>query len=297
MREETSENPFQSLTVRNLSLKFLILTIALAISLIPLRPLVSELSSQALTLLIYILQFTLVCLWVLVDLKKRNIKLKHIIGLIPPNYPWLPMLGLVILILLFSLSAYLITFSLVSLIAPDFISQLLQQLSERSNPNTSTPLLFTLLQAIAYIIVAPITEEFLFRGYILQRWASKWSMTVALVASSILFGVLHANIIGLSMFGLVMGVLYIRTRTLLIPIACHAFNNLIAFSLQMLSTKPKVIDASTQLQQLRSGWWVGVILMLISLPLLVRFLKKQFPSANLQIPYLTNLYLSINHEV
>jgi uncharacterized protein len=296
MIEETPQNPFQYLKVRSLAFKFFVLTVALVIFLIPLQPVVSQLSPQALTLVVYIAQFIFVCLWVLVDFRKRNIKLKHVIGLIPPNYPWISMLGLVILILLFSLSAYLITFSLVSLVAPDFVMQLLKQLSERSSPNTSTPLLFTFLQAIAYVIVAPITEEFLFRGYILQRWASKWSMTVALVASSILFGVLHANIIGLSMFGLVMGVLYIRTRTLLIPIACHAFNNLIALFLQMLSTQPKVIDTSTQLQQLRSGWWVGVILMLISLPLLVRFLKKHFPSAILQIPYLVNSSFGINHE-
>jgi hypothetical protein len=46
---------------------------------------------------------------------------------------------------------------------------------------------------IALIIVAPLTEEFLFRGLILRGFLSRYSVVVSVLVSALLFGLLHGN--------------------------------------------------------------------------------------------------------
>jgi hypothetical protein len=55
-----------------------------------------------------------------------------------------------------------------------------------------------------------------------------------------------------------------------------------------LTTGSKTTSAVDGLEQIRSGWWVGVVLMLISLPLLIRFLSRNWPRKNALVPYLVN---------
>ncbi|HIK07186.1 MAG TPA: CPBP family intramembrane metalloprotease [Trichormus sp. M33_DOE_039] len=290
---ENLDNPFHKLKVRYLFWQFLIISICIGLVL----GLIEEIggqkfNSQALTLVLYIVLFSSLSLWILVDFRRVGVNLKCLVGNVPQNYKWFSTLALVVLMILFSISAYLVSFSLLSWVAPNLIEALLRQVANDPAPNSSAPLFFNVLGAIAYVVVAPITEEFLFRGFILQRWAAKWSLPSALVVSSLLFGFLHANFLGLSVFGMVMGVLYIKTRSLIVPIACHAFNNLIASSMGFLSGQAEntTTSAVNSLEQLRSGWWVGILLMLVSLPFLLRFLVRNWPNKDAQVPYLINVH-------
>ncbi len=289
MTPDNSHNPFLRLKVRNLCFRGLLLSIGLGIGLGVIQGITRlKFNSQVTTIILYILIFGSLCAWQLSEFKRLGIKLKYVVGKVPKNQKWLPLVGLVMLIIMFSLSAYLVSFYLLSLAAPSFVEGVMRQVANSPSPRSTAPAFSNLLTAIAFIIVAPITEEFIFRGIILQRWASKWGMPSALVASGVLFGILHANFVGLSLFGIVMGVLYIKTRTLLVPMACHAFNNSLAVGASLLSTGTKTTSAVNGLEQLRSGWWVGVVLMMISLPFLVRFLSRNWPRKNGLIPYLIN---------
>ncbi len=288
MTNQHLDHPFRKLKARNLLLRGLLISLIIGTVLGLVQGISGlKLNNQILSLSLYFLIFGLLCLWQLVELHRLGINLRYVVGRVPENYKWLKTLGLVVLIILFSLSAYLVSFSLLSLITPNFVEKLLRQVASNPSPSRSAPLFINLLGAIAYVIFAPIAEEFLFRGIILQRWAAKWGIRTALVVSSLLFGVLHANVLGLSVFGLVMGVLYIKTRTLIIPIACHALNNFLAVAMGLLSN-PKTTSAANSLEQLRSGWWLGILLMLVSLPLLVRFLSRNWPQENALVPYLIN---------
>ncbi|MDZ7958858.1 MAG: type II CAAX endopeptidase family protein [Aulosira sp. DedQUE10] len=290
MTPENSHNPFLKLRVRNLFLRGLLLSVGLGIALGVVQGSSGvKLNTQIVTLVLYIFIFGFLCLWELADFNRFGINLKYVIGRVPNKHKWLPMVGLVLLILLFSLSAYLVSFYLLSLAAPTFVEGVMRQVASSPSPRTTSPPFYNLLAAIAYIIVAPITEEFLFRGIILQRWATKWGIQSALVVSGILFGLLHANVLGLSLFGIIMGVLYIKTRTLIVPIACHAFNNSIAVGMGLLSSGSKTTTSAVNvLEQLRSSWWLGLLIMLISLPLLVRFLYRNWPRKDALAPYFIN---------
>jgi membrane protease YdiL (CAAX protease family) len=289
MTPDNSHNPFLKLKARNLFLRGFLLSIGLGIGLGIIQGMTGlKFNPQVLTLLLYILIFGFLCIWELAEFDRCGIDLKYVVGSLPKKQKWLPLVGLVILIILFSVSAYLVSFYLLSLAAPSFVERVLREVASSPSPQTTAPPFYNLLSAIALVVVAPITEEFIFRGIILQRWASKWGIQSALVASSLLFGILHANFVGLSIFGIVMGVLYIKTRTLIVPIACHAFNNSLAVAMSFLATDSKTTSAVDGLEQLRSNWWVGVVLMLISLPLLIRFLSRNWPRKNALLPYLVN---------
>ncbi|WP_427161486.1 CPBP family intramembrane glutamic endopeptidase [Aliinostoc sp. HNIBRCY26] len=290
---QTPDNPFYKLKVRYLFWQFVVISFAIGF----VQGIVQEATrekfdSQALTLVLYVVIVISLSLWTWVDFVRAGVNLKCLIGNIPRNYKWLSALGLVLLMIIFSISAYLVSFSVISFVAPTFIESVLRQAANDPGPDISAPLFQNLLGIIVYVVVAPITEEFLFRGFILQRWAVKWGIRSALVVSSVLFGFLHANFVGLTVFGLVMGVLYIKTRSLIVPIVCHAFNNLIASGMGFLSGQAETMTTSAvnSLEQLRSGWWVGVLLMCISLPFLLRFLKRNWPQKDTRLPYLTNLH-------
>jgi membrane protease YdiL (CAAX protease family) len=86
------------------------------------------------------------------------------------------------------------------------------------------------------VIGAPIFEELFFRGYILSI-LSKKNPWVGLIVSSILFGLVHFDLmlfLPLFLMGLILGIAYLRTQNLLTAILIHALNNLVALGLPFL---------------------------------------------------------------
>jgi len=92
-----------------------------------------------------------------------------------------------------------------------------------------------LLGFISVVVVAPIIEEFLFRGFLysqLRRSALKdWG---AIAVSSLVWTAIHFQyeigiLFFLFLFGLFLGYLRLKYNSLLIPIALHAINNLLSF--------------------------------------------------------------------
>lgn len=89
--------------------------------------------------------------------------------------------------------------------------------------------------AVLVTVVAPIAEEFFFRGYFftaLRNWRGLWP---AALITGIVFGGIHIAsspvgfLMPLAVFGVVLCLLYARTGSLYPSIALHAINNSIAF--------------------------------------------------------------------
>ena len=85
---------------------------------------------------------------------------------------------------------------------------------------------------VALAVAAPIIEEFLFRGIILEGFLKNYDPKRAIIQSSAIFGVFHLNpwqfLIAFAL-GLLLGWLYYRTRSLLPCLFVHFGNNLLAF--------------------------------------------------------------------
>lgn len=86
---------------------------------------------------------------------------------------------------------------------------------------------------IAAVIIAPITEECCFRGFIYNILKHHSSRLLAIIASSLFFGAIHgslAQLLPLTIFAVVQCIAYDKSRTLLLPIMVHAtFNGLSLF--------------------------------------------------------------------
>ncbi len=80
------------------------------------------------------------------------------------------------------------------------------------------------------VVMAPIFEEIIFRGIIqkglINKGVKPWK---AILIAAIVFGLVHGNpwqFVGAVLLGSVLGLVYYKTKSLLLPILLHAFNNL-----------------------------------------------------------------------
>jgi membrane protease YdiL (CAAX protease family) len=282
-------NPFLTLTARRLLLVSIVISIGVGASLgIAATVLPGNLNDAIVSPISYTLVFGLLCAWVLGQFDRSGAHVRDVIGRVPAQQNWWQSVVLVIGLLMFSLGTFQVSFYLLSLVAPAFVETVLQNSDLSLTPPTDFPWLYRLLSTIVIVVVAPIAEEFVFRGILLQRWVIKWGTQRALLASAIVFGVLHANVIGLSMFGWVMGLLYLQSRTLIVPIVCHALNNALALGFGSLPPQADAIEAVNSLEPLRSNWWTGLLLIGLSLPGLIWFTRKNLPRLRTGIPYLAN---------
>ena len=72
------------------------------------------------------------------------------------------------------------------------------------------------------VVMAPIFEEIVFRGILQKGLINKgWEPTKAIWVSAIVFGFVHGNpwqFVGAVLLGYVLGLVYHRTKSLLMPI-------------------------------------------------------------------------------
>ena len=213
---ETSSN--RSISIKQ-ALAILGVTIAMTIpaslvtaSLLTMTPI----SKALVTLLGYVLQFagTLAIVYFIWNLKvtdTRKVK--------PIMFP-------IALVMTFALS--IIAESICSLIPmPDFVARIFSE---------AITLDFTGYLTVG--IIAPILEEWLFRGIILAALLRRYEPRKAIIWSAVIFGIAHLNpwqFIAAFIIGCAMGWLFWRTRSIWIGIFMHWANNTAGFLLGYLS--------------------------------------------------------------
>lgn len=82
--------------------------------------------------------------------------------------------------------------------------------------------------ALLAVVVAPLTEEVLFRGVLLPALCKWMSPLLAVVLSSLLFAAFHmhlGNFMALFLLSLGLSLAYAHTRSLAVPVAMHALFN------------------------------------------------------------------------
>ncbi len=93
-----------------------------------------------------------------------------------------------------------------------------------------------LLLYVSTALVPAFCEEFLFRGTILAN-LRPFGQGVALVASSVLFGLMHQNpyqLLYTTAAGLILGYAYIKTNSIWCPTLIHFFNNAFSVTEQVI---------------------------------------------------------------
>lgn len=94
-----------------------------------------------------------------------------------------------------------------------------------------------IITLIQVCILAPIIEEILIRGFLLDGLAARYGSVIALLISAALFALLHFNMVqtlSALISGIVLGWLYLKTESLFCCIIAHSGYNLISY-LTMIS--------------------------------------------------------------
>jgi len=103
---------------------------------------------------------------------------------------------------------------------------------------------------LAFVIVAPLTEELLFRGWLLQDLKERYGTTPALVWSSIVFGFAHIGLASAVPYaivgGFLLGAVALRTRSTLASIALHAGVNAVPLLLPTALVRIEGFNTLTQ---------------------------------------------------
>lgn len=144
--------------------------------------------------------------------------------------PWVAaIIGFVLVSITFSIGIFWLQLYALLPIAPGLVEFFMQPIPI---PDTPWYIFFTVF---SIAILAPIAEEFMFRGLLLKRLAHKTSIWGGIIISSLLFGILHADIIGAFSFGVIASLLYLQTGNLLLPILMHMLNNSLAVALMFIA--------------------------------------------------------------
>jgi uncharacterized protein len=147
-------------------------------------------------------------------------------GLRAPGVSWASAGGLIVLLL--------IVFIVLSAIWSEAVNPGKEKLLEQLGSNEGTLLL--VLSAGLTCVVAPICEEFLFRGYIFTALRNWHGTLPAALLTGIIFGGVHAgsapalDLVPLAGLGFGLCLLYRYTGSLYTSIAAHSLNNSLAFS-------------------------------------------------------------------
>ena len=89
----------------------------------------------------------------------------------------------------------------------------------------------TYLLVIGVGIVAPITEELIFRGFVYSKLKYSFPIWAAILIQAFLFGIVHGNLIQFSyafIIGIILGILVYKSKSIYPAIILHVINNTIS---------------------------------------------------------------------
>ena len=179
------------------------------------------------------------------------------------------LIGVVATQLCLSMGISLLLIGIVYFAFPNMLNDLLSE-SSVSEASTYSGLFVSMSITV---LGAPIMEELLFRAIIFKRISRKFNIYLAMILSSLIFGLLHIElaVIGAFLFGIACCILYTKYKNILIPMTVHFLNNLLAFLPQLninTSTDTSPITSSDA----KTSIMTGSILFLIGMFFFIRFI-------------------------
>lgn len=115
---------------------------------------------------------------------------------------------------------------------------------------------------------------------ILNRLFKWFNTTISIIISSMLFGILHNDIIGAFIFGICMFILYLKTNNIFVPIYVHFFNNFISQLPEIFSLFSSNNSSFQEIDINYSPYFIkilGFILIITSGSFIILYLFKNWP--------------------
>ena len=142
---------------------------------------------------------------------------------------------------------------------------------------------------VLFVVVAPLTEELLFRRIILDGFLRNYRVATAILLSSAFFGFMHLNpwqFITAFLLALYLSWLYLKTRSLSLCILAHAINNLIPLIVIGMVELEIPGYSGTSATGFQPPWFdsLGVILACAGIYLTYRMLERLKPETQTPRP-------------
>jgi membrane protease YdiL (CAAX protease family) len=200
--------------------------------------------------------------------KKRGVKLRQVVFFRGTARWLLPVFGLTVLSLAFSIGMIWLLLRALMPIAPAAVNFVL---SPQPLPDA---LWYLITTGFIVAVIGPIAEEFVFRGLILNRLISKFGFWNGLGLSSAIFGMFHIDFFGAFLFAVIASLLYLKTGNLLIPILLHIVNNTVAVYQSFINPSFPQWLMVTSINDLYTKSMPNLIVLLASLALLLFIIAR-----------------------
>lgn len=132
-------------------------------------------------------------------------------------------------------------------------------------------------------IIVPIMEEIVFRGFVFSRLDKAMPTVLAVIITSVLFGLIHGSVLWAAWaaaVGVVLNIVRIKTGSLVPAIIVHICNNTTSLILSEVGTEmltsfvPFIVVA-------------GLVILIVAIVLITKEKKKEDEKANVEVEVLT----------
>jgi uncharacterized protein len=150
---------------------------------------------------------------------------------------------------------------------PDFLTQVFEELLGTQDQALPALVLLT--------VIAPLTEEFVCRGWLMPALLDRWRPARAIALTALIFGLMHLNpwqFFYAFYLGAWLGWVYVRTRSVWPCVAGHAVNNGQAW-LTSLAGDPSATD-NPDLEPMQLLPWPVIALSLVAVIAAAAWLRR-----------------------
>ncbi|MBK5486684.1 CPBP family intramembrane metalloprotease [Bacillus sp. TH17] len=252
-------NPFQTMRARYFLIVFALLILIARSSNELLESTFHIQNSSFINMLIF---YILPIIWLFYGYRKHRVSFSLFINR-NETFNLVQVLYIAIILCMFSYGYLILYMYSFAWITPDFIMNALHEPIIDSTGGY-------VFQFIMVVFIAPIVGEFVFRGFLLQRFAAKWGTSIAMVVVALLFAILHVDFLGAAVFSIVLSIVYIRTKSLLMPIAIHMLNNTFVLCASFLVSREKIMSFADFSNY--TTFFPGLIIFITGLNLVLIFL-------------------------
>ncbi|EEL89125.1 CPBP family intramembrane metalloprotease [Bacillus cereus] len=267
-------NPFQTMRARYFLIVFALLILVARSSNEVLENTFHIQNSSLINILIF---YILPIIWLFYGYRKHRVSFSLFINR-NETFNLVQVLYIAIMLCIFSYGYLILYMYSFAWITPDFIMNALHEPIIDSTGGY-------VYQFIMVVFIAPIVGEFVFRGFLLQRFAAKWGTSIAMVVVALLFACLHVDFLGAVVFSIVLSIVYIRTKSLLMPIAIHMLNNAFVLSASFLVSREKIMSFADFSNY--TTFFPGLIIFIagLNLVLIFLFVNRKYWSKEVPVIY------------
>ncbi len=254
-----SVNPFQMMRARYFLIVFALLTLVARGSNELIESTFHIQNSSFINILIF---YILPIIWIFYEYRKHRVSFSFFINK-NETFNLVQVFYITIILCMFSYGYLILYMYSFAWITPDFIMNALHEPIVDSTGGY-------VYQFIMVVFIAPIIGEFVFRGFLLQRFAAKWGTSIAMIVVALLFAMLHVDFLGAALFSIVLSIVYIRAKSLLMPIAIHMLNNAFVIGVSFLVSREKIMSFADFSNY--TTFFPGLMIFIIGLNLVLIFL-------------------------